>query len=198
MEGNIPFLDALVTRKNDGSMKVQVYCKKTHTDQYLNFGSHHPIQHKLSIIRTLYDWCDNIVTDPEDAKAEVEHVNSALEKCGYPSWTFKKVQQQLDKQNSTHKKPKNKKDADKKEEKSPIMVTIPYVKGVLEALAWAYQCHSVSVVMKPHLTYACTPKGQKDTPWHCRGSLSDPLLGLPESIHRRDRQEIHCQREWAL
>ena len=91
LEGRIPFLGALVTRKTDGSMKVQVYCKKTHSDQYLNFGSHHALQHKLGIIRTLYDRCDNIVTDPMDAKAELEHVNQALGKCEYPSWTFKKV-----------------------------------------------------------------------------------------------------------
>ena len=112
VEGRIPFLDALVSCKTDGSMKVQVYRKKTHTDQYLNFGSHHPLQHKLGVIRTLYDRCDNIVTDPKDAKLEVQHVNQALGKCGYPSWTFKKVRQQLDKRNSTPKKPKNK-DTDK-------------------------------------------------------------------------------------
>ena len=78
-----------------------------------------------------------------DDKAEVKHVNLALGKCGYPSWIFKKVRQQLDKQNSTPKKPKNKKDTDKKEE-SPIMVSIPNVKG-------AHQCHGVSTAIKTHL-----------------------------------------------
>ena len=88
VEARIPFLDALVSHKTDGSMKVQVYSKKTHTDHYLNFELHHPLQHKLRIIRTLYDRCDNIVPDPNDAKAEVEHGNKALGKCGYCSWTF--------------------------------------------------------------------------------------------------------------
>ena len=97
----------------------------------------------------------NIVTDPKDAKAEVEHVKQALGKCGYPSWTFKKDRQQLDKCNGTPKKPKNEKDTDKKKEESPIMVSIPYVKGVLEALARAYRRHGVSAAMKPHLTSQC-------------------------------------------
>ena len=57
VNGSIPFLDALIQRKEDGSVKVLVYRKKTHTDQYLNFTSHHPLQHKLGGIRALYDRC---------------------------------------------------------------------------------------------------------------------------------------------
>ena len=52
-EGKLSFLDLLIVRNEVGDVKLQIYRKLTHTDQYLNFCSHHPIEHKLSVVRTL-------------------------------------------------------------------------------------------------------------------------------------------------
>ena len=79
----IPFLDTLLVRREDGSVKLLVYRKKSHTDQYLNFSSHHPLNHKLVVIWTLLEICYGIVTEEEDRKKEEEHVAKALSKCGY-------------------------------------------------------------------------------------------------------------------
>ena len=40
----IPFLDTMIIRKPDNTVKLKVYRKSTHTDQYLAFDSHHPAQ----------------------------------------------------------------------------------------------------------------------------------------------------------
>ena len=64
----IPFLDTLITRRENGSIKLLVYRKATHTVQYLSFQSHHPLQHKLVVIRTLLEKSDSIVTEEEDRK----------------------------------------------------------------------------------------------------------------------------------
>ena len=45
--GQLPCLDLLLHRTENGGLKLQIYRKPTHTDQYLNFSSHHPIEHKL-------------------------------------------------------------------------------------------------------------------------------------------------------
>ena len=84
----IPFLDALLVRREDGSVKLLVYRTKLHTDQYLNFSSHHPLNHKLAGIRTLLERCYSIVTEEHDRKKEEEHFAKALRKCGYPPWTI--------------------------------------------------------------------------------------------------------------
>ena len=79
-----------IVKKDDGSLKLQVYKKPTHTDQHLNYSSRHPLHQKLGVIRSLYNRKDSIVTEPED-KIEEFKVEKALETCGYPSWSFEKV-----------------------------------------------------------------------------------------------------------
>ena len=54
VDGKLPFLDTLLHRKNDGSLDISVYRKHTHTDQYLNFSSHHPRHVKKGIVSCLF------------------------------------------------------------------------------------------------------------------------------------------------
>ena len=51
----LAFLDVLLTRTEDSTIQTQVYRKKTHTDQILNYNSNHPTQHKISCIKTLFN-----------------------------------------------------------------------------------------------------------------------------------------------
>jgi len=44
--GQIPFLDTLVSRSN-GVITIDVYSKSTHTDRYLDFHSHHEMKHRV-------------------------------------------------------------------------------------------------------------------------------------------------------
>ena len=55
MESNgcLPFLDVLMLRQSDGSLRTSVYRKGTHTDRYLDYNSHHPLSHKKSVASTL-------------------------------------------------------------------------------------------------------------------------------------------------
>ena len=93
-EGRIPFLDTYIVKREDGTVKLLVYRKPTHTDQYLNYNSHHPLHQKLGVIRTLLDRKEHIVTEEADRKEEEQHVVEALTFCGYPTWTFDKVKTQ--------------------------------------------------------------------------------------------------------
>ncbi|XP_035672164.1 uncharacterized protein LOC118413102 [Branchiostoma floridae] len=144
-EGTLPFLDTLLVRKEDGTVKLLVYRKSTHTDQYLNFQSHHPLHQKLGVIRTLLDRCNTVTTEDQDKEQETQHVKRALTRCGYPQWAFNKVEQQK-------KRPKQKELSTKQQEKSKGMVIIPYVKGVTEPLERVFRKHGIVTAVKPKTT----------------------------------------------
>ena len=52
-DGSIPFLDTIVKPEVDGILSITVYKKPTHTDQYLQWDSHHNLSAKFSVINTL-------------------------------------------------------------------------------------------------------------------------------------------------
>ena len=133
-------------RKPDGSVKLLVYRKSTHTDQYLNFHSHHPIHHKLGLVRPLMDRCESLVTEDQDKVNEKKHIQQALTKCGYPKWTIDEVKRSMkNKMTKTTKRDKNK-------ERSRGLVVIPYFQGVSESIERSFRKHKVAVSVKPPRT----------------------------------------------
>ncbi len=54
-DNKLAFLDLLITKTDNGTLNTEVYRKKTHTDQILNYNSNHPTQHKISCIKTLFN-----------------------------------------------------------------------------------------------------------------------------------------------
>ena len=93
--GAIPFLDTLITLLADNSLSITVYHKPTHTDQYLQWDSHHSLSAKYSVIGTLINRAKTVCTDPEFLQRELQHLRKALRKCIYPLWAINKVQNKV-------------------------------------------------------------------------------------------------------
>ena len=51
-----------------------VFRKSTHTNNYLDFQSHHPLAHKVAVACTLFDHAEKICSDFLDLEKEKEHV----------------------------------------------------------------------------------------------------------------------------
>ena len=70
----LPFLDTEVIHHSDGTLSTKVYWKKMHTDKYLHFTSHHPIAHKLAVMRTLLSRAEKVCTSEDDKLQEIVQV----------------------------------------------------------------------------------------------------------------------------
>ena len=93
--GSIPFLDTIVKPEADGSLSITVYRKPTHTDQYLQWDSHHNLSAKFSVINTLSHRAKTVCSNPELLKQEKEHLGKTLTQCKYPKWALDKVEKRL-------------------------------------------------------------------------------------------------------
>ncbi|XP_068671745.1 uncharacterized protein [Montipora foliosa] len=168
----LPFLDCLVKINSDGSLSTSVYRKPTHTDHYLQFSSHHPLIHKLGMIRTLEQRANTLISHPEEVEKEKEHIRKALNLCGYPSWAFQKAtspsqrdhQRQGQEQRTGPRGFRN------------IRITIPYVTGVSDAMKSVFRSFGFSTTFKPCNTLRQKLVNVKDMPR--KDKISHVIYGI--------------------
>ena len=90
-DGSMPFLDSLITHKEDGSLSTSVFRMPTLTDLYLQWDSHHTISSKYSVAGTLYHRAKTICSDPQLFQKEEGHLCQALKKCKYCTWAINRA-----------------------------------------------------------------------------------------------------------
>ena len=78
-----------IKMKREGKkIKTEVYRKATHTDHYLQWTSHHPVEQKLSVPASLFHRCEAVVTDDTSKEIERDKIRQDLTACGYPPWAL--------------------------------------------------------------------------------------------------------------
>ena len=142
-EGKIAFLDTCVHLQDDGGLKTTVYRKPTLTDQYLNWDSNYPLEHKRSVIRTLINRSGTHITDTSDQLKEIQHVKEVLGTNGYPDWSLE-VPNQSDKV-----KRKERKEITSTTPNSTPSIGLPYITGLSEELQRVFRDHGVAIYHKP-------------------------------------------------
>ena len=99
-DGSIPFLGTIVKPEADGSLSITVYRKPMHTDQYLQWDSHHHLSAKFNVTNTLSHRAKTVCNRPELLQQEMDHLRKALTKCKYPKWALDKVEKRINKSTS--------------------------------------------------------------------------------------------------
>ncbi len=141
VDNKLPFLDCLITVEQDRSLSVSVFRKPTHTDQYLQFGSNHPLIQKLGVVKTLFHRADTIVTKDSDIVAEHDHLRQALHTCGFKDWAIDKA---LAPREEVNNPPQSSKVSGRR-----VSVTIPYHGDLSEKLKCIYRDHGITTHFKP-------------------------------------------------
>ena len=145
--GSILFLGALVKAEADNSLSISVYRKPTHTDQYLQWDSHHNLAAKYSVIGTLIHRAKTVCTGPELFNKEIQHLGEALSRCKYPKWALDKVQSKFITSNwedgNTQQDNRSQRDNSEngnttegipKDKPSICHIVIPYTQGIGESI----------------------------------------------------------------
>ena len=130
VERCLAFLDTLSVINDDGTIRTRVFRKATHTDQYLNFDSNHPLEHNRSVVRTLTHRARSIVSDLGERNEELDHVRRALGYNGHPDWLLADTREDV-KENTREKVLTS---GVKSEERMKRPVVVPYIRGFSEEL----------------------------------------------------------------
>ncbi|XP_076042212.1 uncharacterized protein LOC143026099 [Oratosquilla oratoria] len=139
-EGELPFLDVLVKRVGD-ILVTSVYRKATHTDRLLDFGSDHPICHKKSVVKTLWNRAERVCSTETSLTEERSRLRRVFRANGYPNhvvirWTVPQ-----------------RKETDLGETRTATTrISVPYVRGVSEVTARILNKNGVTIAHKPSNT----------------------------------------------
>lgn len=123
-DNSLPFLDCAVQIEENGNLNIEVYRKSTHTNQYLLFDSHHPLEYKLG--SGPYNTGQKTFPLSQKGIRRNTQTKKTLKICGYSIWAFIKSAKMHTKKVQTPTR-ENQKD------KSNNTV-IPYVVGLSEKL----------------------------------------------------------------
>ena len=190
--GSIPFLDTIVKPEVNVSLSTTVYRKPTHTDQYLQWDSHHNLSAKFSVINTLTHRAQTVCSNPELLKQEKEQLRKALTKCKYPKWALDKVEKRLNRPSSqvtdgVNNQGANSTPAATREVKSKGHIVIPYTQGLCESIKkicgrYGIQTHFIgdSTIKNPLVS----PKDK------------DPMVSQSDAIYWYQCGELTCDDEY--
>ena len=146
----LPFLDVELCRDSDGAITTLVHRKTTHTNQYLSFALHHPVTHKVAVVRILMSKA-NTLSSLGVQRVEEKKIVEALEENSYPSSFICK-----------HSCPtRHRQEVDVR--KPRTTVTLPYINGLSEVVRRILTQLNIKVVFRPlgpSATCWYTPKTQ--------------------------------------
>ena len=121
-DGSLPFLDVLLERRDDGSIRRSVYHKPTWSGQYLHFNSAVPMNRKRNLIKTLANRVYKISSE-DSISSDLLTLKDTLRMNGYPD--------KLIERNIVLPSPK---EVSFLAPKKPLYINVPYLNDIASQL----------------------------------------------------------------
>ena len=137
----MPFLDTLVTPQSDGSLATTVYRKPTHTNQYVQWDSHHAISNKYSIISSLLHRAKNLCSSQQLLDEEHSQIQQALLHCKYPNWAINRTKLKIN-------TPKPIKRSNSSKTISRGHITVSYEEGLSESVKNICKKYGIEFILR--------------------------------------------------
>lgn len=151
VNGSLPFLDILISRKEDDSLSHAMYRKKTHTEQYLHADSHHFPAQKMGVLNTLAT-CALRISDKESLDGERSHLLDVFVENGYSRQLGRKAFLRASKNALIKKEPK---------ERHPG-VHLSYIQGTTDKIARILRKFDIPSTFRPLKTIRNSLRSVKD------------------------------------
>ena len=187
-DGSIPYLDTIVKPEADGTLSITVYRKPSHTDQYLQWDSHHHLSAKFSVIHTFSHRASTVCSKPELLQQEKEHLGKALTKSKYPKWALDKVEKRLNRSTrqvtdggTTGAQPAT------NEVRNKGHIVIPYTQGLCESIKKICGRYGIQTHFKGSRTIKNLLVSPKD---------KDPMVNQSSAIYWYQCGDLGCDDEY--
>ena len=129
VDRQIAFLDVLVRREGN-KLTTSVYRKKTHTDRYLDYNSHHHPRVLAGVVKCLKNRAVSIC-DTEYLQEEIRHLDDAFRSNNFPQKVLDPILNKVDTAKQTRPST-NENTEDNRENRT---LCVPYVRGLSEKIA---------------------------------------------------------------
>ena len=184
-DGPIPFLDTIVMPQSDGSLLTSVYRKPTHTDQYLQWNSHHHLSGKFSVINTLKHRAKAVCSNQHLLQEEEDHHNKALKWCKYPDWAISRANIHQIKKTNTNQGTTN--TTNQRGNNNNPYIVVPYIQGMGDSCKNICRKHGVNMYFKGD-------NNIKDLLVHPKDR--DTILQKSEVIYRFRCGRVNCEEDY--
>ena len=177
----MPFLDILITPKEDGSLKTSVFRKPTHTDLYVQWDSHHTIPSKYSVAGTLYHRAKQYVAEGRGPSLPSPQI------CKYPTWVINRAKLRSQNPNKNTRRSNNNLTGQNNTTNQNLYMVVPYHEGLSKRIKKSCKKFGIQVYFKEGQTIKSLLMAPKD---------EDPITNKSGVIYRYKCNEDGYEEEY--